>query len=213
MNAHIYVIGPGTIQNRMLVKYIADQTGVMSECRRDYGQGEPLPAGENKPLLLLWDCLSNNLARFWALCSQRAGRASGPSMALINAPREQDLEMQALRNGADGLFRESESLDHLTAGIGALLRGDLWYSRDVLARFVREERKVRPEPRQLSNASCLTARERQVLEYIAAGASNEEIAKRLFISPSTVKTHAYNIYAKIRVPNRIQAALWAVQNL
>lgn len=213
MNAHIFVIGPGTIQNRMLAKYIADQTGAMSECRGDYSQAETAPALDRKRLLLLWDCLSNNLARFWTLCSQRPSQEAGPCMALINAPREQALEMQALRNGADGLFRESESLDHLTTGIGALLRGDLWYSRDVLARFVREERRARPEPRHLANAASLTARERQVLEHIAAGASNEEIAKHLFISPSTVKTHAYNIYAKISVPNRIQAALWAVQNL
>lgn len=213
MNAHIFVIGPGTIQNRMLAKYIEDQTGARSECRPDFGHDEIASVAEPKRQLLLWDCLSSNLPRFWSLCAQRAGNGLGPRLALINAPRELDLEMQALRNGADGLFRECEPLDLLTAGIAAMLRGDLWYSREVLTRFVREERKARPQSRQSNDVSSLTQRERQVLEFIAAGASNEEIAKRLFISPSTVKTHAYNIYAKIRVPNRIQAALWAVQNL
>ena len=47
---------------------------------------------------------------------------------------------------------------------------------------------------------------------IAAGAGNDEIAEGLYISIHTVKTHIYNIYNKIKVPNRIQAALWAAKN-
>ena len=48
---------------------------------------------------------------------------------------------------------------------------------------------------------------------VAVGVKNEEIADRLCISPHTVKTHIYNIFKKIGVPNRLQAALWAAQNL
>lgn len=213
MNAHILVIGPGTIQNRMLAKYIEDQTGAASECRQEFFQTDSAQiTGSRKPLLL-WDCLSNNLPTFWTMCSKRAENGNGPCLALINAPHELALELQALRNGADGLFRECDPPDLLIKGIASILHGDLWYSREVLSRFVRDERKMRPQPHQAADTSTLTPREREVLEQIAAGASNEEIAKNLYISPSTVKTHAYNIYAKIRVPNRIQAALWAVQNL
>jgi DNA-binding CsgD family transcriptional regulator len=52
-----------------------------------------------------------------------------------------------------------------------------------------------------------------VLLFIASGISNTEIADNLNISRNTVKTHLYNIYNKIRVPNRLQAALWAAKNL
>jgi DNA-binding CsgD family transcriptional regulator len=48
---------------------------------------------------------------------------------------------------------------------------------------------------------------------ISVGAKNEEIADKLFISPNTVKTHIYNIFKKIDVPNRLQAALWAAKHL
>jgi LuxR family transcriptional regulator of csgAB operon len=45
------------------------------------------------------------------------------------------------------------------------------------------------------------------------GATNEEIGAKLCISTNTVKTHVYNIFHKIKVPNRLQAALWAAKNL
>jgi DNA-binding CsgD family transcriptional regulator len=48
---------------------------------------------------------------------------------------------------------------------------------------------------------------------IITGLKNEEIANRLYISAHTVKTHIYNIFKKINVPNRLQAALWAAKNL
>jgi len=59
----------------------------------------------------------------------------------------------------------------------------------------------------------LTPREMEILAMVAAGAKNEAIADKLCISPHTVKTHVYNIFKKIDVPNRLQAALWAAKNL
>jgi len=59
----------------------------------------------------------------------------------------------------------------------------------------------------------LTRRELEILSMVVSGATNEEIAARICISPHTVKTHIYNIFKKINVPNRLQAALWAAKNL
>jgi DNA-binding CsgD family transcriptional regulator len=47
---------------------------------------------------------------------------------------------------------------------------------------------------------------------VASGATNEQISDRLFLSRHTVKTHVYNIFKKINVTNRLQAALWAAKN-
>ena len=59
----------------------------------------------------------------------------------------------------------------------------------------------------------LTPREREILEQIAQGASNRQIADGLYISPHTVKTHLHNIFQKIDVTGRLQAALWAAKHL
>jgi DNA-binding NarL/FixJ family response regulator len=58
----------------------------------------------------------------------------------------------------------------------------------------------------------LTAREREVLELIAAGKSNREIAKALLLAEKTVKTHVSNVLMKLGVADRTQAALWAVRH-
>jgi|GEM_PF-4210763 len=63
------------------------------------------------------------------------------------------------------------------------------------------------------DASGLTRREVEILDLISNGYANQQIADELFISPHTVKTHLHNIFKKIKVKRRLQAALWAAQNL
>jgi len=52
-----------------------------------------------------------------------------------------------------------------------------------------------------------------LLTMVISGSKNKDIAHQLLISPHTVRTHIYNIYKKINVPNRLQASLWAAKNL
>lgn len=59
----------------------------------------------------------------------------------------------------------------------------------------------------------LTRREKEILKLISNGLSNQKIADHLFISPHTVKTHLQNIFSKINVKQRLQAALWAAKHL
>ena len=80
-----------------------------------------------------------------------------------------------------------------------------------MTRFILEDR--RPRRPFKTHASVLTRREIEILTKAASGATNTEIANELYISSHTVKSHLYNIYKKIEVSNRIEAALWAAENL
>ena len=64
-----------------------------------------------------------------------------------------------------------------------------------------------------TDTTILTPREAEILAYLAVGATNEQIAEKLRITPHTVRNHLYNMYGKIEAPNRLQAAFWAAKNL
>ncbi len=81
----------------------------------------------------------------------------------------------------------------------------LSFDKDCEFQYVSEE--------NAQDVSGLTQREVEILDLIATGFSNQQIADELFISPHTVKTHLHNIFKKINVKRRLQAALWAAQNL
>ena len=96
-------------------------------------------------------------------------------------------------------------------GICALKYGEMWVARGVLMDYVC--RKPRPAPKTDPAVRRLTRREREILIHLSSGATNEEIASRLYVSLHTVKSHIFNIFKKLQVRNRLQAAMWAAKNL
>ncbi len=101
--------------------------------------------------------------------------------------------------------------EDLVNGICTINTGEIWISRRILAEFVQDDSCSRGslEP----NGHSLSEREIELLRALSVGASNEVVANRMCISPHTVKSHLYNIFQKINVDNRIQAVLWAQDNL
>jgi DNA-binding NarL/FixJ family response regulator len=132
-------------------------------------------------------------------------------VAIFNVDQGQGIEEKAVAGGVKGIFYSQDPLDRFRKGIGAIFKGELWVSREVLTKYVIENRGKDRASGQ--DDTVLTQREIEILAMISAGAKNEDIADKLCISPNTVKTHIYNIFKKINVPNRLQAALWAAKNL
>lgn len=83
-------------------------------------------------------------------------------------------------------------------------------TRRVLAEFA--DRRSSPERTADGVAETLTSRERDMLSLLSEGLSNQEIADRLFIEPSTVKYHVAGLLAKIGARDRLQAVVWAFRN-
>ncbi len=129
---------------------------------------------------------------------------------LILTVSEDDADLfAAIKSGAQGYLLKSTSIADLIRYIHATMAGEAAISGVMAAKMLNEF--TRPESRSADPlaADALSEREQEVLQYVAAGLSNRDIAERLFITESTVKKHLRNILAKLHVQNRVQAALLA----
>lgn len=113
----------------------------------------------------------------------------------------------AIRAGALSYLLKSVGLEELTEAVRKAARGEAVLHSHVAARLVRELHGASQETRLLY--ATLSERERQVLQLIAEGLSNAQIAERLVISERTVKSHVNNILSKLHVADRTQAAIYA----
>ena len=118
----------------------------------------------------------------------------------------------ALRAGASGFLLKDTPPEQLVAAIRVVAAGDALLSpavtRRVIEEFVDRPRQG-PPPRGLDE---LTAREREVLMLVARGLSNAEIARELFVSETTVKTHVARILTKLGLRDRVQAVVLAYES-
>jgi DNA-binding NarL/FixJ family response regulator len=113
----------------------------------------------------------------------------------------------ALQAGACGFLLKDAPPADLLNGIRQAASGESPFSRDVLRRLVRRAVDARPEPpRRVEN---LTVREQEVLDLVGEGLSNTEIAERMHIGVTTVKTHITALMTKTGSPNRVRLALLA----
>ena len=119
----------------------------------------------------------------------------------------------AIRAGARGYVSKEVEPSALAAAIRAVAAGHVLLGPDVAAALMSAQ--PGSDGRGADGAagqSHLTGREREVLDLIARGRSNREIAKTLTVSEKTVKTHVSNVLMKLGVADRTQAALWAVRH-
>lgn len=120
--------------------------------------------------------------------------------------------LTALRNGASGFMLKDTPPDHLVAALRSVASGDAVVSPSVTRRLL--DRFLGATGGQLRDASvldALTDREREVLVLMAQGLSNTEIARKLFLSEATVKTHVGRVLAKLELRDRVQAVVLAYE--
>ncbi len=117
----------------------------------------------------------------------------------------------AIKAGADGYLLKNLKPDELFQMIKGVMAGETPISPPMASKLLGEFRK-RPRPEIAPTAgSGLTQREKEVLQHVASGLSNAEIAARLYIVEGTVKNHLHNILEKLHLHNRVQAAAFAVR--
>lgn len=114
--------------------------------------------------------------------------------------------LAAIQAGADGYIEKSISPNGLTSSLRGLWAGEAPMSRTLTSALIKGVQGLGAHTRVLAQAACLSAREREVLELIAAGLRNKEVASRLYISEFTVKRHVQNILEKLELTSRFAAA-------
>lgn len=210
-----YIVGPNELQNKLLVLFLEQTTGL--NCMACSQMEQASTAVNNKTdrkHLIIRDCLGVDVMNIWnELEIHTTSTRPHCFIALWNIdPDNDDIDTKAVEGNIRGIFYYNEPLERFLKGIRAIMRGELWFSRKTLSKYIFDSKKRTQQPENIISTS-LTVREREILIRIKTGASNKKIAEDLCISPHTVRMHLYNIYKKIRVTNRLQATLWVKKNL
>jgi len=154
--------------------------------------------------LILLDVMMPNMDGWDTLRAIRKNKETEHiPIIMITAVSEDQKVVSGLKIGADDYIVKPFILPNLLARIEAVLRRCEWQKESKSKDEVQINKDV--------NIDALTPKEKEVLALVAKGASNQEIADTLFVRDVTVKTHLNSIFKKLKVTNRTQAVLLAMQ--
>jgi DNA-binding NarL/FixJ family response regulator len=176
----------------------------------DGGEASALTA-ELLPDVVLLDLVMPGVDGLSAL-ETLAERGLAERALVVTSFGEYRSALPALRAGARGYISKDVDPAALATAVRAVAAGHVLLGPQVAEALVAQAAGGTGAAAAQTQGPALTAREREVLEQIAAGRSNREIAKSLKLAEKTVKTHVSNILMKLGVADRTQAALWAVRH-
>lgn len=167
-------------------------------------------AQQTEPDIVLMDVHMPNCDGLQAV---RAIRPKLPRTAIImlTADEQDETLFEAIKSGARGYLLKKLDPDNFYAMLTRVAEGDTALSMPMMAKILAEFQRPAAQAPDEPHREELTAREREVLGQVVTGASNKEIAEVLGITENTVKKHLQSILDKLHMQNRIQAAVYAVQ--
>lgn len=124
---------------------------------------------------------------------------------------EQNL-FEAIKSGAEGYLLKNLREEEFADLISRVDRGEPIISPGLAAKLLHEFARLKTEEHRLENEAGLTDREEEVLQHVARGATNKEIAGALHISENTVNYHVKNIFSKLHLRNRAEVVAWAFEH-
>ncbi|MET7910936.1 response regulator transcription factor [Streptomyces avermitilis] len=119
---------------------------------------------------------------------------------------------EAIRSGASGFLVKDTEPDELLRAVRAVVQGDALLSPGVTRRLISEFAARSKEPAAADSLAGLTEREREVMALVGIGLSNDEIARRLVVSPLTAKTHVSRTMVKLGARDRAQLVVLAYES-
>jgi two-component system nitrate/nitrite response regulator NarL len=159
-----------------------------------------------KPDIVLMDL--NGGGDFEALLRIKRASDDTKVVVLTASDAERDV-LRAVRAGVKGYLLKGSQPDEILKKLRLAWRGNTVFTETLMDLLLNAMRDGAPSVRTVPD--CLTAREKQILELIAGGQSNKNIARELNISDGTVKVHVKNILRKLNLKSRLEAAVWALR--
>ncbi|MGW1888923.1 response regulator [Streptomyces sp. NPDC002004] len=137
-----------------------------------------------------------------------------PKVLMLTTFDADDYVFEALRVGASGFLLKDAPPADLISAVRVVADGEALLAPSVTRRLISEFARTRKAPHRSRSAGLhgLTARETEVLELIARGLSNQEIADSLVLAEQTVKTHVGKVLAKLGLRDRAQAVIFAYES-
>jgi DNA-binding NarL/FixJ family response regulator len=169
-------------------------------------------AGELRPDVVLMDMRLPDIDG--ATATEEIASQDDPARVVALTVLADDGDIAAAVNaGASGYLLKDSPLDEVVAAIRAAADGSAWLSPRAAQALLRRISRDHPAREVVSAPDQnLSPREIEVLQLVARGLDNNEIAAELLISPRTAKNHVSSILGKLAVSNRIQAAVYAVRH-
>ncbi|NLV87757.1 MAG: response regulator transcription factor [Tissierellia bacterium] len=130
---------------------------------------------------------------------------------ILTIHEDREYILKTLKLGANGYMLKDSSANSLIEGIRRVAKGEN-YIQSSVADLVSASSDDSMEDKSIEQINSLTNREYEVLMLIAEGLNNKDIAERLYISEKTVKNHVSNIFKKLELNDRVQAAIFAYKN-
>lgn len=162
------------------------------------------------PDLVLMDI---NMPHANGIEATRRIKAEFPEVKVVILSVSDDVQdfFEAIKAGAQGYLHKNMEPETWVEYLRSVIRGDAPISRPLAARILKEFALDDPAGGEGALPTQITGREREVLEQVAQGLSNREIADRLSIAETTVKNHLRNILTKLHLRNRVELAAYAYE--
>ncbi|MBW4616350.1 MAG: response regulator transcription factor [Desmonostoc vinosum HA7617-LM4] len=165
---------------------------------------------QNSPDLILLDLQLSGSDGITALARLKEISYAG-KVLVLSAHQEDEWIFRAMQGGAAGYVFKNRLATQLYEAIDTVTRSEIYLPAEVASRFFRFFQAYSDSSVRACHQLHLTEREQEVLHWLTQGASNEEIAKHLYVTIATVKAHLTSIFDKLKVTSRAQAIVAAIK--
>ncbi|TYQ12963.1 UNVERIFIED_CONTAM: LuxR family two component transcriptional regulator [Acetivibrio alkalicellulosi] len=208
---HVIIADDHTMVRQGLKQILELENDILVIAQASNGEEAVRLCEENKPDIILMDINMPGMNGLQAIKEIKTKEISS-RVIVLTIHEDREYLFKTLQMGAEGYVLKDSEPSVLIDAIRSVNSGQSYIQANMTKELVKEFNRVTLYDKGKSEENGLTSREIEVLELIAQGMINKEIAKTLYISEKTVKNHVSNIFRKLNVSDRTQAAIYAFKH-